>query len=135
VDEVDGKAVIRSLEDDLFIGFDGDAEEGKELIVGDRDVARIWDIEPVSDASNEVKCDPHILSTYRFLRSISFDRIKLRDSSYVIMFSVLDLNPGTHAQLELERSEDADNQTWIPIEGESCLEELSSFHTLTRSLD
>jgi hypothetical protein len=57
--------------------------------------------------------------------SISFDRVKLDETSFVMMFPKLNVQPGTHARLALERSEDATNQIWVFTEGESFTQELS----------
>ena len=108
--------------------------EGVKLIAGPREDARIWDIQPDVPPSN--KYDHHILSLYSLLSSISFDRIRLQGSPFMLEFPKNNLDPGTHAQLGLPFLDGSTNQTWVVmINRESYSHELPRLYTLTPSVE
>lgn len=125
-----GGAYIKSKANDseqpVYIGFSGIPLEGVKLIAGPRENARIWDIQPDVPPSN--KYCHYILSL--FLSLISFDRIRLQGTPFMMEFPRNNLDPGTHAQLGLPILDGSDNQTWIVIIRESYSHELPRLYTL-----
>jgi hypothetical protein len=90
--------MIRSAVNGLYIGFRGLPMPERELIVGDRDVAKEW---LITLDKPDFKCEHPILSWYPYLSSISFDRIRLANSEdpFVMEFPKNNLQPGTFARL------------------------------------
>ncbi|KAF8261314.1 hypothetical protein EI94DRAFT_1810450 [Lactarius quietus] len=116
VEDIEDGLLIKSKTSDFggYIGFEFHPEEGKKLIVGERDIAQVWEIDPL---------EPDY-------------KIRLKATPFVIEFSKGDLKPGTHAKLALDNSEDAEtNQVWVINERESPSHELSRLNTLTDSLE
>jgi hypothetical protein len=96
----EGLAVIKSQENNLYIGFEGEPEEGKKLIVGKRDhIARFWLIEPEWAGSAYYQIRLHI------------------NPSLVMEFPSANPEPGTHARLGRKHLQ-GDNQVWVPVKVE-----------------
>jgi len=85
-------ALIKSKQEgQLYIGFDGDAVEGKELIGVPRSRAKVWDLS----------------------QSLGPDHLfKLEGTHFVMEFPEHNLHPGTHAQLGVLFL-GAHNQIWV----------------------
>jgi hypothetical protein len=82
------------------------------IIVGDRHIAKIWDVKP--DHTPDYKYDDPILSSYPLLSSTSFDRIKLHGTKWVIAFDK-DYFVGMPAILQEEKFPEKTNQVWVLI--------------------
>jgi hypothetical protein len=80
------------------------------IIVGGRQIAKIWDVKP--DNPPDCKYDDPILSSYLLLSSTSFDRIKHHGTNWVIAF---DTDPfvGMPATLQEEKFPEKVNQVWV----------------------
>ncbi|KAN0132285.1 hypothetical protein V8E53_009885 [Lactarius tabidus] len=87
-----GAFLIKSKANGLYIGFEGDPEEGKKLVVVDRDIAKGWDL---------------------FLDSMTAYKIGLHDTTFMIEFPKSNGHPVIHAQLGRDLL-GATNQMWIP---------------------
>jgi hypothetical protein len=116
--------LIKSKANGLYIGFEGDPEEGKKLVVVERDIAKVWDL--FLDSMTAYKYKQSVLCLYPPLSSISFDRIGLHDTTFTMEFPKSNGHPVTHAQLGRDLL-GATNQMWIPTKGESCLEDCHAF--------
>lgn len=108
-------------------------EVGGKLIIGERNAAGIWDVQP--DNQPDYKYDYPILCSYPPLSSTLFDRIKIDDTSFIMEFPKIDLQPGTQAQLGQDHFDEVTNQIWVITKSESCPRDLSHFYTLTLSLE
>ena len=102
--------------------FDGPAEEGRQLILVPRPRAQVWVFE-VHPAPGH-KYGHYVLTLYPLLSLISFDRVRLKGTEFLIEFPEDNLHEGTHAQLGVQFLE-APNQLWKITLGESYFQELS----------
>lgn len=81
-----------------------------KIIVGDRHIAKIWDVTP--DNAPDFKYDYTVLNSYLLLSSTSFDRIRLHGTDWVIAFNA-HYFVGIPATLEEEKFPEKINQVWV----------------------
>ncbi|KAF8261617.1 hypothetical protein EI94DRAFT_1810011 [Lactarius quietus] len=114
--DFEGGLYIKSKANGKYIGVQLTPIRGVPVILVEREFAKVWVIETHRPANYQY--DHHVLSSHPLLSVISFDRIKLRATDFVMEFAKENLHPGTEAKLAFASPEEI-NKVWVITEGES----------------